>query len=369
MATQVRETDGARVSTLELFFDLVFVFTLTQLTEVLAKDFDWGGFAQVAVMLGALWWMYGGYVWMTNAVATDKAGRRLLLLGGMGAYLILALAVPDAFDDTGLAFGIAYAGVVLVHSAMFSRIAPGKLFTFSQVNLAFAATVVLGGALGGTAQYVLWALGGVATWISPKLLNSDASIEIAPAHFVERHGLVVIVALGESIVALGIGAQGLELDAALILVALLGLTISACLWWAYFGGDDELAERAMSAAAPRRRSRMAIDGFGYAHYLMLIGIVALAAALKKATGYGFDPFGLAAAVALAGGLALFVVGDVLFRRSLGIGRVDLRLVAGALALATIPLGTEVAAIAQMAAIVLIAVVLFAAEDRLGSATG
>src|SRR6188472_578592 len=115
------QEDGVRVSTLELFFDLVFVFTITQLTAVLAHETTLRGVLQVVLMLGVIWWMYSGYVWLTNAVAPDRIERKLLLLGGMSAYLVVALAVPHAFADGGAAFGIAYCDVVGVHIGMFDR--------------------------------------------------------------------------------------------------------------------------------------------------------------------------------------------------------------------------------------------------------
>lgn len=350
------------VSTLELFFDLVFVFALTQLTGVLAGRFDERGLLQVAVMLGLIWWMYGGYVWLTNAVAPDRAGRRFPLLGGMGAYLVLALAIPEAFGGSGLTFGLAYAAVILVHSGLFSHAAEGRFVVIAPYNLLVAAVVVVGGGLGGTAQYVLWALAALFAWVTPHLIDSS-SLQIAPSHFVERHGLVVIIAIGESIVALGIGAQGLAVDLPLVLVVNLGLGLSACLWWAYFRGDDERAERSLAATPTERRPQLAIEAFGYAHYLILLGIIGIASALKTATGHAFDAFTLEQALGLAGGLFLFLLGDALFRRSLAIGRIDIRLVAAVLALATVPLGTELTAFAQLVVLVLLTVTALYAESR------
>jgi len=203
-------------------------------------------------------------------------------------------------------------------------------------------------------------LAAVFAWITPRLID-DSGFQIAAKHFVERHGLVVIIAIGESIVALGIGAEGLAVDLPLVLVVSLGLGLSACLWWAYFRGDDERAERALTATPTEQRPRLAIDAFGYAHYLILLGIIGIAAALKKATGHAFDPFTFEQSLGLAGGLSLFLVGDALFRRTLDIGRIDIRLAAAILALASIPLGTQIAAFAQLAALVLLTVAALSAE--------
>jgi low temperature requirement protein LtrA len=354
-----------RVTTLELFFDLVFVFTITQLSAYLARELTWGGLLRVAIMLGVVWWMYGGYAWLTNAVSTERAVHRALLLGGMCGYLLLALAIPDAFSGGGLAFGIGYLVVNAVHTWLFvygSSDDIAKAFmNVAPFNAATAAMVLAGGALGGTAQVVLWAL-VLLEWIVPHLSGIEG-FEIAPAHFVERHGLVIIVAIGESVVAIGIGAAGIPVDVGLALVAVLGLLLSAGLWWTYFGGDDEAAERALRALPVRDRPLAALDAFGLAHLALLLGIVALAVGLKKATGHAYDPLHDGPALALAGGAALFLAGDVAFRWRLRLGRSWARAAAAVIAPATIPLGTEVAAVAQIAALTLV-VALAAAPQNL-----
>jgi low temperature requirement protein LtrA len=344
-----------RVSTLELFFDLVFVFTVTQLTAVLTHDLSWSALGQVMLMLGLIWWMYAGYAWLTNAVSTRGAARRAVLLGGMAGYLVLALAIPDAFHGTGLSFGLAYAAVVVVHSTLYVRLASNRsaeaIRGIVPFNLLSAGLVVLGGALGGAAQAVLWTVAVVLEWITPRLAGrgeSQQNFEIAPSHFVERHGLVIIVAVGESVVAIGIGAAGLDVDAELVLVAILGLLLAAGLWWAYFGtDDDEQAERALTDAAAPERPWMALHGFGMAHFFLLLGIVLVAVGLKKATGHAYDELSYAQALALGGGVAVFLAADVAFRRVLRLGRSPHRAAAAIAALATIPLGAEVAAVAQI----------------------
>src|SRR5690242_14380232 len=192
-----------RVTTLELFFDLVFVFTITQLTAVLYHAPSLRSVAQVVLMLGVIWWMYGGYAWMTNAVTAHTTQRRLLLLGGMGGYFVLALAIPHAFSSSGLAFGLAYLVVVGVHTTFFSRSASAgvvqAILSLAPFNLLSALVVVAGGAVGGTAQYALWTLAFLFEWFTP-IVRGISGFEIGAAHFVERHGLVVLVAIGESVV-------------------------------------------------------------------------------------------------------------------------------------------------------------------------
>jgi low temperature requirement protein LtrA len=347
--------DEVRVSTLELFFDLVFVFTITQLTSVLALHPNGVGVLRVGLMLVVIWWMYGGYAWLTNVVAPDRLAYQLLLLGGMAAFLVISLAIPTAFAGGGIAFGVAYLVVVLIHSGLFSRSQVGEsgiaIMRVAPLNIVAALSILAGGIAGGTARGILWGV-AVAVIILPSLRPPDPRFEIAPRHFVERHGLVVIVALGESVVAVGIGATAHALTVGLVAVAVLGLALTACLWWAYFGeGEDEKALEAMRSASPQDRPRLALNGFYHWHLLILFGIIALASALEQAIGHSGDPLSFARALALSGGVACFLAGDALFRRTLAIGELRWRLAAAPLALAAIPLGTEISAVAQLAALV------------------
>jgi low temperature requirement protein LtrA len=356
-----------RVSTLELFFDLVFVFTITQLTAVLSDDPTARGLLRVVLMLGVIFYMYGGYAWLTNAVAADRAARRLLLLAGMAGYLVLALAVPRAFSEGDVAFGVAYLVVVCIHAGLYSRASETPtlraLLRLAPLNLASALLVLAAVVVEGTAAYLLWAAAFALEWLTP-LLAGTGGFRIAPAHFVERHGLVVIVALGESIVAIGIGAADLPVDLALASVAVLGLLLAACLWWAYFGGDDTRAERALAAVPDDRRGWVAIQAFGYCHLGMLLGVIAMAAGLKDAIGHAADPLDLPHALMLSGGAALFLVADACFRRTLALGPSAFRAAAAALALAAIPVGLTLSALAQLATLLLVLAGSLLAELRL-----
>jgi low temperature requirement protein LtrA len=359
---------SVRVSTLELFFDLVFVFTITQLTGVLVDGEDAAALTQVVVMLLLIWWMYDGYAWLTNAIATDRLRFRLLLVGGMGGFLVIALAVPDAYDGDGLAFGLGYLVVVLLHAGMYLRGTSVSevraILRIVPFNLLAVGLVLVGGALGGDPQWVTWSIAAGLLWMTPHLTTTEGFV-VAVSHFVERHGLVVIVALGESIVVIGAGAAGLPLDRGLVLVALLSLSLSAALWWVYFS-DEEAVERAFHDAAPERRPQLALTGFGYWHYGILLAIVALAAGLKKAIGDPYDPLGDWTSVGLAAGAGLFILCDVGFRRTFGIERSRTRLVAAAAVVATIPLGTAFAAAAQVGALAALVTAALAVERLLRS---
>jgi low temperature requirement protein LtrA len=358
--------DDARVSTLELFFDLVFVFTITQLTIVLVDAPTARSVARIVLTLTVIWWMYGGYAWLTNHVSMEGPRRRVALLAGMAAFFVTALAIPDAFGDAGVWFGVAYLVVNVIHVVLFqqaSGAAPAAMLGVFKFNLSAALLVLAGGIAGGTAQDVLWIAAIVLTW-GVSRVAIRAAFEIAPAHFVERHGLVVLVALGESVVAVGAGVNAHALDAGLVAVALLGLALSALLWWAYFGGDDDRAEAAMTAETDiHRRALMALDGFGICFIPLLLGIVLIAAGERATIAHAFHELDTAPALFLASGVAVFLGAEAAFRRILDIAPSGPRVVTAVACLATIPLGLEVAAAAQLAALVALVAAAFAIEGR------
>ena len=355
---------SARVSSLELFFDLVFVFTITQLTGVLVTGDGAASALQVIVMLAVIWWMYDGYAWLTNAIATDLLRFRLLLLGGMGGFLVIALAIPTAYQGQGLAFGIGYVVVVVLHAGMYSKSTSvsevAAILRIVPYNLTSAGLVLLGGIVGGRAQDVIWIVAAVVLWATGWFANTEGFV-IAAEHFVERHGLVIIIAIGESIVVIGVAAAGIPLDLRLVVVALLSLGLSAALWWLYFR-DEGAVERAMLRADQALRARLALIGFGYWHYGLLLGVVAVAAGLKKAIGDPYDSLGGWIGAELGAGVALFVWCTVGFCRMLGLGVSVPRVLAGAAAMATIPIGTEWTAAAQLGALVAIVAVALVVES-------
>jgi low temperature requirement protein LtrA len=348
--------DEERVSTIELFFDLVFVFTITQLTASFAHHPDGEHLAQVVLMLIVIWWMYDAFAWLTNAVPPTRTALRLPLLAGMAAFFIISLAIPTTFDGDGIVFACGYLAVIVIHTVLYTQSASWTVtgvWSFARMNLVAGGLILAGAIAGGEWQYVLWTLPIALFVIIPALVPEEAGW-LRPAHFVERHGLVVIVALGESVVAVGIGASGLEITAEMLLVATLGLVLSAELWWVYFMGDNEEAEEALRLMIPTRWEFYAANAAYYwAHLLLLLGIVLDAAALEHAIGHPFEELDFARAVTLAGGTATFLVGHALFRRILRLQVRPWRLVAAGLALATIPLGTEASAVVQLSALVAI----------------
>jgi low temperature requirement protein LtrA len=354
-----------RVSTLELFFDLVFVFTITQLTSFLLRDPTIAGLVQMVLLFGNVWWMYGGYAWLTNAVPPRELAVRLLLLVGMGGFLLIALSIPSAFGSGGVAFGVGYMVVTLVHTGLFLRAQQtitSALARLGPFNLITAALLLVAGFTPGGVRIVLFALGGILHWITPYFIHQSV-FTIRAGHFVERHGLILLIALGESVVAVGIGLAGIELPAGRIVAALLGLALTAALWWLYFSGDDDRAEAALDAAQGEQKPWLALNAFGYAFVAILGGVVLVAAGLKLAVVRYNEPSTVAAAVFLAAGVAIYLAGLAIFRWLIHVRSIALRLVMAVLALMTAFIGLRMAAVAQLAVLVVILIAGNVAEAR------
>jgi low temperature requirement protein LtrA len=363
-AGTTQNTADIRVSTLELFFDLVFVFTITQLAETLSENLTVATLGNVMLILAVVWWMYSGYAWLTNAVAPNSTTRRTLLLTGMAGFLVMSLAIPEAFGEYGWLFGVSYLVVNVVHSVLFMSAGPTAVRAMrllAPLNIAAALLVLVGGLVPEPWRHLCW-IAAPLVQIASGYLHKIEMHSIAAGHFAERHGLVIIVAIGESIVAIGAGFRGYHLDLGAILVAVLGLCIAYYLWWFYFAVDDTRAERVLARTAdPKRRARLALQAWGYAHYPMLLGIVVLSVGVKKTVGHAFESLHWGQAIALGGGVALYLLGHAAFLRQLRLRGVYHRLVAAAVILATIPLG-HLVAIAQLLAIPLIMMTTAMAED-------
>jgi len=360
------DTDGdlpLRVSTLELFFDLVFVFAITQLTGILSHDVTVADGFRVLLVFGALWWMYGGYVWLSNARTPSRTPDRLLMLLGMAGFLIMGLAIPDAFWRDGVALGIGYLIVVLVHTWLYLRI-NANIARVAPFNLAAALLVIAAGIVKGPAGYVLWTAALAVLVLSPLLIRVRGRFSIQPSHFTERHGALVIIVFGESVVDIGIGAEGHEVTVALALSAALGLALAAALWWAYFGAaDDERAERAMTDADPAVRPALALAAYFYAYIPMLLGVVALASGLKQAIEDTGRTLPAGPCWALGCGVGLYLAGNAAFRHALRIGTQRYRLAAAAVAVAASMVGVTLSVAAEIALLTVIVAAALALERR------
>jgi low temperature requirement protein LtrA len=363
-----------RVSTLELFFDLVFVFTITQLTSTLAQDVTFAAAGRVLLVFGVLWWMYGGYAWLTNERTPTQTPERLLLLVGMAGFLVIGLSIPHAFGAAGahgrdgLALGLGYLVVVGVHSVLYLRVNQNirRILPF---NLVSAVLVIIAGLSSAPLAYVLWGAALAVQVAAPLGGGLDRRFNIHAAHFVERHGALMIVAFGESVADVGIGAEGHPVTFSLALSAALGLALSAALWWAFFGtGDDDRAEESLTDADQDKRTWLALAAYFYAYIPMLLGIAATAAGLRDAIGHPGGTLTAGPAIALAGGVTLFLAGDTWFRHVLGIGPPWYRAAAAALALAAWPVSVAVDTAAGIALLILVVAAALALEGRAGRAT-
>ena len=340
---------GSTVSSLELFFDLVFVLAITQCTALMAHDPTWGGIGRGLLVLGLLWWSWVGYAWLTSVVDPDEGPVRLVLFAAMAALLVTSLCVPDAFGDLGTIFAVAYGAVRAAHIALFvlaSRDDPG--LRHSVVGLAASTAIgvgvlLTGSLLDGNGRAAVWAAALLFDMAGPLVID-PSGWRLVPGHFAERHGLIVIVALGESIVAIGVGA-GAGVDGGVIAAAVLGIAVACALWWAYFDVSALAAsQRLAELESVPVRNRLARDGFSYLHLPMVAAVVLIALGAKSTLAHVGDPLEWETAASLVGGAALYLLAHVAFKlRTLGTVSTD-RLVAAVMLLAFLPLAQRYAAL-------------------------
>jgi low temperature requirement protein LtrA len=365
---QVRRQAGpvpmaGQVTSLELFFDLVFVFTITQLTATVGPG-GWGVTGRSALLLLLLWWMYGGYAWLTNAAPPVTARRRVLLVLGMIGNFVTAMAIPHAYGADRIVFASGYALVVVVHAGMYvseaARITRGMVVQLLGWNMA-GAVLGLVGAVFFADILAWWWLGAfVVAVVLPRLVSISSlnepepdggpSFELVPRHFVERHGLMLLIALGESVLAIGVGlgTGAHSIGPEQIAFAAISLLLAATLYWAYFGvGEDERAEAALDALPPERAQAAALASYGYAFWVVLFGIVLTAAGLHHALAHPTERLTWEYAGQLCVGVAAFWVGLGLFRLTLRLPGAVPRL-AGGVALGALTLvGAEVSGLAAL----------------------
>jgi low temperature requirement protein LtrA len=347
--------EGERVSPLELFFDLVFVLAITQCTALMSHDPTWRGIGRGLVVLGLLWWSWVGYAWLTSVVDPDEGGVRLVLFAAMAALLVASLCVPDAFGDLGLTLALSYGAVRAAHIALFvlaSRDDAGlrKAVAGLAISTAIGIGILVAGSFfDGQARLAFWAAALVFDMSGPLFIDTSGWRLVA-GHFAERHGLIMIVALGESIVAIGVGAEA-GVDGGVIVAAILGIAVACAFWWAYFDVAALIAARRLAEVESlKERNALARDAFSYLHLPMVAAIVLVALGMKSTLAHVGDPLRWETATALVGGAALYLLGHVAFKlRSLGSLSVQ-RLVAALILLALVPLAHEVDALVTVAVV-------------------
>ncbi len=362
--------EGERVTPLELFFDLVFVLAITQCTGLMSHDQSWSGLVQGLLILAVLWWAWVGYAWLTSVVDPEALAIRGVIFVAMAALLIVAICVQEAFGSLALAFALGIGVFRTAHIALFmlagAATDDGDLRR-SVVGLAVSTglavgILVLASLFDGLAQGALWVLAIFLDMAGPYFFGSEGW-KLVPGHFAERHGLIVIIALGESIVAIGVGAAG-TLNLGIGTAAVLGVFLAAALWWTYFDVVALISARRLGEAEPGRvQNELARDSYSYIHLLLVAGIVLMALGMKVTIGHCSEHLHDVAAFALLGGVAIYLLGLVAFRyrhvKTINRHRLGLAIVL----LLLVPVATAVPALISLAIVVVLTWAMIAYEHR------
>jgi low temperature requirement protein LtrA len=355
-----------RVTPLELLFDLVFVFAFTQVTTVLSDDPTWSGLGHGLLILAALWWAWAAYAWLTNTVDPEVGAVWGAMLFAMAAMFIAALAVPDAFGRHGVVFGVSFLIVNVMHLTLYAlgarddRDLLAAILRNAPLALSGAVLIVAAGFVDGALRPLLW-LAALAVGLFGPLLGSLSGWRLQPDHFVERHGPIVIIAIGESLVAIGLGARDTRLGASVIVAAVLGLVVVTSFWLAYFDFFQIRGLQILTARSGTERTGLARDIYTYLHLPMVAGVVLFAFALKKTLAHVGDDLDTVPAFGLCCGPALYLLAYVALRfrigRTLGGGR----LVAAVACALLWPVAVVVPALIALTLMALIWVALHAYE--------
>jgi low temperature requirement protein LtrA len=346
-----------RVTPRELFFDLVFVFAFTQVTALLAHDPTFAGIGRGVLVLAALWWPWTAYAWLTNTVDPEEGVIGAALLVALIAMFVAALAVPHVFGDDGVLFGVAFLLVVAMHLALYAlagRRSPDLLRAVLRLapwTLAGATLILVAGFLDGARTW-LWVAALLCTYVGASLAGTTGW-RVFPAHLAERYGLVLIIALGEAFVAIGIGVGKIGLGE--VAAAILGLLVATSFWLAYFDFFSIRGQRMLADRRGPERVALARDLYAYAHLPLIAGIVLFAFAMKVTVGHVHEELDYAVAFALCGGCALYLLTFSAVRsrveRRLSLSRG--RFTAALAFLLLLPLATAVPAIAALGLVTLI----------------
>jgi low temperature requirement protein LtrA len=355
-----------RVSPLELFFDLVFVFGFTQVTTVLSNKPNWSGLGHALLLLVALWWAWAAYAWLTNAVDPSEELVWSAMLVAIAAMFVAALAVPEAFGRHGVVFGAAFFIVAVMQLTLYALSARGDrdllqaILRIAPSAVAGAALILAAGFVHGAVKPVLW-LAALGVGLFGPLFIDLRGWRVHPAHFVERHGLIVIIAIGESLVAMGLGARGTGLGTGVIVAAVVGFVVAASFWLAYFDFFTIRAQQLLTDRSGTPRIALARDAYTYLHLPMVAGIILFAFALKTTLAHVGKELAAVPALCLCGGPALYLLAYVALRvrvsGQLGGGR----LVAAIACAAVVPIALTVPALVALSLVATVWVGLHAYE--------
>ena len=342
----------------ELFFDLVFVFAFTQVATLLSDDPTFAGIGRGVLVVAALWWPWTAYAWLTNTVDPEEGFVGAALLVALIAMFLAALAVPGVFGDDGVLFGAAFLVVVAMHLALYALAGRGHRDLFVAV-LRLAPWTLLGAVLilvagfgfADGARIWLWVAALACTYVGAGLSGSTGW-RVYPSHLAERYGLVLIIALGEAFVAIGIGATGVGIGLGEVVAAILGLLIATSFWLAYFDFFSIRGERMLAELRGPDRIALARDVYAYAHLPMIVGIVLFAFAMKTIVAHVGEELDFAVAFALCGGSALYLLtySGIRIRIERRVRLSSGRFVAALALLLALPLATVIPALAALAVV-------------------
>ena len=344
----------APVTTLELFFDLVFVFTVTQLTDLVLEPHGGAGYLQAFVVLWVIWWMYDGFAWLANNVGPTTTSTRLPMLVAMAAFLVIAIAVPGAFGEDRWPFALSYLVIVLVHLFSFLRSSLGgsarAIVSIAPVNLGMALGLLLAAALPAPLRWLGWLL-AVLLPLGSVLRRAEGGFSIRPAHFAERHRLMLIIALGESVLAVGRSAQEHLTEPAYLVAVLLAMVLVALLWWVHFADDAALARVERVIERPEGvTARTALYAFSFGYLVLVAGLILVAAGVHVAVHDPGHDLAWRAALTMSAGAAVYLAGNVFYLWRLGVHGRRWLLVMAVLCLAVAPVGRAAGGLAQVAAL-------------------
>jgi low temperature requirement protein LtrA len=365
----VRRTgEDHRVTTFELFFDLVYVFAVTQVVGYMAHEHSAHGVLQGLLLLALLWWTWSAYAWLGNQARVDDGALRAGVAVAMAAIFVVALTVPEAWHDApgGLDGPLVLVGAYLlvrcVHLALYAVAATGDrglrrqlVITWGPL-LAGAVLLVAGALLGGRAQTLLFAGALLVDWAGVYLVSRHGNWRLhSPAHWTERHGLFIILAIGESVVAIGAGAAQQPISASLLVAAVLGVAAAVGLWWLYFDMASLAAEHELLEAHGQARVRLALDAYTYGHFPVVAGIVLAALGIEGVLAHAdeSEPLGAFYALPLFGGAALYLAGYVLFKQRMHGALSRERLVTAGVLLVATPAAIALPPLAGLTGLVLI----------------
>jgi low temperature requirement protein LtrA len=351
---------------LELFFDLVFVLAITECTSLMSHHPTWSGLAQGLLVLGVLWWAWASYAWLTSVIDPEAGPVRLVFFAAMASMLIAAICVPEAFGDLALAFALAVGFFRVAHIALFTiASAEAPDLRRSTVALGVSTAIAVGllaaaSAFDGIPQAALWVLALALDFGGPYVFGIEGW-QLVPGHFAERHGLIIIIALGESIVEIGAGAAG-HLDLGIGVAAVLGVAVAAAMWWVYFDVVALVSARRLAEAEVGPvQNALARDSYSYLHLFLVAGIVVAAFGLKAVIAHTNAHLHWVTAFALGGGIALYLLGLVAFRHRQKGDWNRYKPVCAALLLILIPIGTKIPALATLAIATVLLALLVARE--------